>query len=632
MNRTLATVGGIALCVVLFVALNILGNTALRGARLDLTENKLYTLTAGSRSIARKLEEPVTLTLYVSDKETNALPIYKAYATRVREVLREYAGASGGKIKLEVVNPEPFSDAEDKAVEAGLFGAQVGPAGERLYFGLVGVNSIGKKETIPFFQPEREEVLEYDITRLIYLLSNPPKKVVGLMASLPVNGVENNPLMGGQNVPPWQIVTQMKELFEVKTVAPDAAEIPSDIQALMVVHPKSLPDRAQFLIDQFVLKGGRLLVFVDPWCEADVPPGINPMQAMQLPRASGLPKLFDAWGFEMIPERFAGDRKAAIRVTMGSQNRPEPVDYVGWLDLQKGRENLVTGDSVTGSLEKLVMATAGVLRKKDGATVSFDPLIQTSPDSQTIDTKLVQFMPDPKKLLADFVPGDEKLTLAARISGKVKTAFPGGDPAKPADDQPAHLTESAETANIIVVADCDMLHDRFWVQENRIGNLMLGYSKVSDNGDLVIGALDNLTGSSDLISVRARGKFSRPFDRVETIRKDAEAKFLAKQETLQKELAAAQNRIEELKRQASPGSTISITPEQQAEIQKSRENAVAIRKQLRDVQHQLSKDIEALGTRLKFINIGAMPVAVGLAAVGLSVYRSGRRRSVKRRG
>jgi len=245
----------------------------------------------------------------------------------------------------------------------------------------------------------------------------------------------------------------------------------------------------------------------------------------------------------------------------------------------------------------------------------------------------VQFMPDPKKMLADFVPGNEKLTLAARITGKVKTAFPGGDPAMPAESPApaaAAIAESTEPVNIIVVADCDMLHDRFWVQENRIGNLLLGYSKVTDNGDFVIGALDNLSGSSDLISVRARTSASRPFDRVDALRKEAQDKYAKKHDDLTAELVAANKRVDDLIKQTPPGSTISLTPEQQAEIDQTRAKVIAIRKQLRDVQHQLSKDIESLGTRLKFINIGLMPLTVGLAAVGLSVYRSGRRRSDKR--
>lgn len=635
MNKKLLSIAGIVVCLVLFVAANIVGARLFRGARLDLTESHLYTLSKGSRSIASKIEEPISLTLYLSEKQANDIPDIKAYSTRVREFLQEYANASRGKIKFQVIDPEPFSEAEDKANTAGLYGAQTGkPGQERLYFGLVGVNSTDKQEIIPFFDSRKEEFLEYDITRLIYLLSNPQKKTIGILASLPINGVQDNPMMRGQNTPPWQIAAQLKELFEVKNIAADAAEIPAEVQLLIVVHPKNLSDKTQFAIDQFVLKGGRLMVFVDPLCEADVPPGVNPMQAMQIPKNSDLPKLFSAWGIEMTPERFAADRGTALRVTVGSQQRPEPVDYLAWLQLSKSKGCLSQSDSATGGLETINVGTAGILTKKPEATIKFEPLLQTTSNAAAMDVKSVQFMPDPKQLLNDFQSGGKPLTIAARISGKVKTAFPNGDPAKPApaEGQPpapdTSLKESANEAEIIVVADCDMLTDRFWITESRLGNLLLGYQKLADNGELIIGAADNLSGSSDLISLRARGKFYRPFTRVEEIRKQAEDKYLAEEKKLRDELTATQQKIDRILQAAAPGSSVILTPEQQAEIDASRKAMVDTKKRLRDVNHQLRKDIESLGSRLKVLNIGLMPVAVGLLAVGLSMYRSNRKRSV----
>jgi ABC-type uncharacterized transport system involved in gliding motility auxiliary subunit len=320
----------------------------------------------------------------------------------------------------------------------------------------VGLNSTDKQEVIPFFDSRKEEFLEYDITRLIYLLSNPQKKTIGILASLPINGVQDNPLMRGQSTPPWQIAAQLKELFEVKNIPSDAAEIPDDVKVLMVVHPKNLSDKTQFAIDQFVLKGGRLMVFVDPLCEADVPPGINPMQAMQIPKSSDLPKLFGAWGIEMMPERFAADRGTALRVTIGSQQRPEPVDYLAWLQLSKTKGCLSQTDSSTGGLEMINVAVAGILTKKPEATIRFEPLFQTTSNSEPMDVGSVRMMPDPKALLNDFQSGGKPLTIAARLSGKVKTAFPNGDPAKPApaEGQPpapdTSLKESATDAEIIV--------------------------------------------------------------------------------------------------------------------------------------------------------------------------------------
>lgn len=637
MNKKLITLLGLVFALALFILVNVLGTAALRGARVDLTDNKLFTLSKGSKSIASKLDEPVKLTLYYSDTKTSDLPAqFKSYGQRVKELLHEYAVASGGKLKLEIVNPEAFSETEDKAVQDGLIGFPTG-RGERFYFGLVGTNSTDKKEIIAAFDPGKEEFLEYDITRLIYLLSNTQKKTIGILSYLPIEGVQNNPLMRGQNTPPWQIAAQIKEMFEVKTIAPDASEIPADVKVIFLVHPKGISEKMQYLLDQFVLKGGRMVVAVDPFCESDIPPGINPMQAMQIPKASDLKKLFDAWGIELMPGVFAGDRKTALQVRMGPDTRSEAVTFVAWQGLTKDKGNFDTGDSVTGTIQQINMASPGILVKKSGASITFLPLIQTTTESMLEDTKQLEMMPDPKKMLADFKPSGQQYALAARISGKVKTAFPAGDPNKPApaEGQPAtppdpgHLAESREDINVIVVADCDMLTDRFWVNESRLGNIVLGYQKVADNGDFIIGSLDNLSGSSDMISVRARGKFQRPFDKVETIRRDAEQKYLAKEQDLTKRIDERRKRIEELQKQRPDSGPILLTPEQKTEIEKARADIVNTQKERREVQYQLRKDVEALQTKLKIINIGLMPLALGVLAVGLSVYRVNRRRSVR---
>lgn len=638
MNKNVVTLIGLLVAFALFIAVNILGTAAMRGARIDLTENRLYTLAKGSKSIAAKIDEPIKLTLYFSENQSSEIPAQiKSYGQRVKEVLREFALSSGGKVKLDIVSPEAFSEVEDKAVGDGLAGMPIGRSGDRFYFGLVGTNSTDKKEIIAFFDPGKEEFLEYDITRLIYLLSNTQKKTVGVLAYLPMEGVQNNPLMRGQSSPPWQISVQMKELFDVKTIAPDAAEIPADVKVIMLVHPKGISEKMQYLLDQFVLKGGRLMVFVDPYCEADSPPGINPMQAMQIPHNSDLKKLFDAWGIELASEQFVGDRGSALKVQMGTQGRPETVSFVAWLGLMKDKGNFDSGDSVTGSLQQVNMAAAGSLTKKANATVTFQPIVMSTTDAMPEDTKQLQMMPDPKKMLADFKPTGQKYTLAARLGGKVKTAFPAGDPNKPAapdgkpseTPQPGHIAESTEDMNVIVVADCDMLTDRFWVQESRLGNLLLGYQKMADNGDFVIQALDNLTGSSDMISVRARGKFQRPFDRVEQIRKDAETKFRAREQELTAKQTEIETKINEMQTRRPDGSGVLLTPEMQTQLTEYRKAQLQARKDLREVKYQSGKDERALETRLKIINMATMPLAIGVFAIGLSIYRVNRRRTSK---
>lgn len=638
MNKGLVSILALLIAVVLFFAVNIASTAAVRDARIDLTEGHLYTLSPGALAIARKPPEPIRLKLYYSEKAANDVPQVKSYANRVKEMLAEIARASGGKVKLEVVNPEPFSDAEDEAVQAGLVGVPTGRAGERLYFGLVGVNSTDQQQTIRFFDPAKENFLEYDVTRLVYLLSNPEKKTVGLMSWLPLQGMDMSP-MGGRGAPPWQVLEQMKELFTVKTVENSAKEIPDDVNVLMVVHPKGMSKETQYAIDQFVMRGGRLLVFVDPLCDQDVPPGMNPMQAMSMPKSSELNTLLNAWGVEMDAGKIATDRDHALRVGVGSQGRPEAVDYIAWMQL--GKDNLDASDPVTGGLNNsMILATAGVLRAGKGATTTFQPLLHTGKNSMEIDASKVSFIPDPKALLADFKPDGVELTVAARITGKAKSAFPDGPPAptpaagKPIDQlaadaaKAAHLAESKQPINVVVVADCDMLADRFWVQEQRLfGQVSLGYTKISDNGDFVTGALDNLGGSSDLMSLRARGSFARPFVTVEAIQRDAEQQYQQKAQDLQKKLHEAEQKIAELQ-QKQPGgeSNLLLSPEQEAEVAKFRSQMVETRKELRSVQHDLRKDIERMGTRLKLANMAVMPGLVAVAALGLSAYRVGRRK------
>ncbi len=638
-GTTLLSIGVFVAAFVAFVAVNMLAAAGLRSARLDLTDGRLYTLSTGSRNIAASLQEPIRFSLYYSEQQTADLPAQvTGYAQRVREVLAEYANASRGKIVVQYINPEPFSDAEDKAVAAGLLGLPAGPTGgQRFYFGLVATNSTDKQEVIPFFRPDREEFLEYELTRIVNLLSEAKRPTIGVMSWLPIQGGEFNPMTRQQPPPAWQVATLAREMFNLRTVPPTAAEIPRDINVLWIVHPKNPSEATLYAIDQFVLRGGRLLVFVDPNCEADIPPGVNPMQAMGLPKNSDLPRLFEKWGVELVPGSLAADRDAAIRVNAGGQGRSEPVDYVLWLSL--GSDNLNRQDAVTGQLRTLNIATAGILRRRDGAGTTFQPLVSTGPNAAIIGADRVSFMPDPRALLADYKSGGSPLVIAARITGKVRSAFdgppapaPAASPDQPPPAPPAgpHIAESAEPANIIIVADCDMLQDRFWIEEQRLGQIVLGLNKFADNGDLAIGALDNLSGSSDLISVRSRGTFQRPFNRVNQLRREAEQRYLATELALQNKLRETQTKIDELQRSRtdaqSTANSVILTPEQQAEIEKFRAEQVQTRKQLRDVQHQLNKDIEGLGRTVKLVNIWMMPALVGLAAVGLGAWRARRRR------
>lgn len=626
MDTRNTAVVSLLLLVVLFFAVNIAGDRALRRARVDLTEHKLYTLSKGTRNILREVEEPITLTLFFSEDLAAGQPQLQNHGKRVTELLEEFSLISGGKVKVEFVNPEPFSEGEERAQLAGIQGLSAGPGGQ-FYFGLLGVNSTDGRETVPFFDPREERFLEYTLAKLVYTLDHPERKKVTVLSSLPVDG--SRPMMPGQQpARPWQIMTELRSMFEVVTIDPAAGAIPDDTDVLLVIHPKMLAEPMLRAIDSFVIGGGRAMVFVDPVCEADIPPGAeqNPMAALQADRSSNLNTLLEAWGMNIDPTQVAADRQRGLE-------RPgrngQDLHHVQNLLLTSSECN--SDDSVTGSLGHLLLWIPGPITAIDGATTTLTPLIQTTDESMLLTAQSVSFFADPAQLLADFVPRGEPLTLAARLTGPATSAFPDAPPA--ADDQAGPPAPTAAPAartgdiNIIVVADVDMLSDPMWVREVRVGDMVLGYQQLTDNGAFLINAVDNMTGSSDLISVRARGSATRPFTLVNNIRQEAEGKYLKEQTALETKRREAEQRIAELQRVRPDQGGMILTPEQQAEIDRFREQLVATNRQLRDVRYNLNKDVERLGLKLKIINIGAAPLAVFLAAIGLAGFRAARRRA-----
>jgi ABC-type uncharacterized transport system involved in gliding motility auxiliary subunit len=633
MKRGLISLGGLVLVAIVFVAVNVIGNASLSSARLDLTSDKLFTLSEGTRSVLAKIQEPVTLRLYFSDRLGKEIPQYGVYATRVREMLREYANASGGKVRVEFIDPQPFTDEEDRAVAFGLQGVPVNQGGELVYFGLAGSNTADKEETIAFMQPERERFLEYDLTKLVYNLATAKKPAVGLLSSLPLQGEFRGPR---QPPEPWAIFLQMTQFFDVRPIERDAAEIPAEIGVLVLVHPKDLSDKTQYAIDQFVLRGGRVLVFVDPHAEGELTrPGMAAQTGLT---ASNLPKLFAAWGIEMLDGKFAGDRGTARRVNAGSETRVRAVDYLAWLALREANVN--RSDILTTETSLIQMASAGVLKPKEGATTTITPLIETSAQAAALDVDLIKMAPDPVSLLANFKPEDKRLLLAARISGPVKTAFPDGAPpepkpegqdqAKPAESKPAaaHLTESREPANIIVIADTDLLEDRFWAQVQDFFGQRVAVP-IANNGDFVTNAIDNLLGSNALIGLRSRGQSARPFVLVQEIQRDAETRFRAKEKELTEKLRETEKKLSELQSQGQEqaGGRAMLSKAQQDAIDQFRGDLLVTRKELRNVQQDLRSDIQSLEAWIKFLNIGLIPILVAVAAVLIGVARTRKRRA-----
>ena len=611
---------GVAIAAVLSMAIIILINATLTSWRLDLTENKLFTLSEGTLNIVRGLDEPVTLDFYVSRTSMAEIPQLVSYANRVHDLLDEYAAESNGKLRLNVIEPEPFSEEEDRAVASGLQGMPINAAGDMGYFGLVGTNSTDGEVTIPFFQYEREQKLEYDLTKLIFNLANPKKRVIGLVSTLPVF----TPMMAG--APVWTVAQLVSEFFEVRMID-SALEIKKDLDLLLVIHPKGLSELTQFAIDQYLLGGGKAMFFVDPLAEADHRQP-NPENPYDVPvTSSNLEKLFTAWGISVSGTEIAADMTNAMRVQIRTDRGVEQTNYLPWMKLEKSNFN--QDDFVTSELNIIALGSAGSISKNEGASVNFSPLIETSTEAMQMPAEILQYQREPAQLLADFKSANRKFTLAARLSGKVISAYPDGAPTadvnNPFDQDyvaPQQLLKEGEI-NAIVVADTDILSDEFWISQQDFFGVQVP-QPTADNGNFVINALENMSGSSDLISLRNRGEYARPFTVVDDIRRDAESEFREQQQMLETKLSETEKKIAELQ-QEKTGSELLLSDAQRAEIDKFRLEQVNTRKELRAVQHELQKNIEQLGTVLKFINIGLTPLLIVLIALTVGMLRSRRK-------
>ncbi len=621
---------GIIAALVLAIAVNVLADRFLGRYRIDLTEQRLYTLSDGTRSVLAGIEEPITLRLYYSQRLGREIPIYASFATRVREFLAEYAALANGMIRLEFYEPEPFSEVEDRALAFGLQGVPVDQSGEQVYFGLAGSNTLDDERTIAFFQPERERFLEADLTRLVYELSNPRRPVIGVMTGLPINGEMRG--MGGRPTPPWVVMTQMRQFLEVREVPLDAAEVDAAIGVLMVAHPQNVSARAQYAIDQFVMRGGRLLLLLDPHSEAQAfrP---DPRGRPQTETASDLPRLLEAWGIAYDKDRVAGDLRGAFRVRANPQDRVQAVDYVAWF-AASGPGQIARGDVVTGELNQVAFGSTGFIARRDGATVEFTPLVTTSTEAAAIDAAQVRADPNPSAILAAFRPGGQALTLAARVRGQLASAFPDGPPA-PAEGEEAptrtqpHRARSEGNANLVIVADSDILEDRFWVRVQDFFGQQVA-QPTADNGAFVINTLDNLAGSDALIGLRSRGESRRPFELVEAMRRTAEAEFRSREQALTQKLEETERKLRELRQGGATAAERGraeavLTAEQRAAIDEARRDIVQTRQELRGVQRDLRREIEALERTVKIAAIVAVPVLVAIVAVLLGLWRVRRR-------
>ena len=629
-SRKLAVVA-LALAVVLFLAINIFSEAAIKGVQVDLTENKLFTLSNGTKETLSAVKEPITLRFFSTRKLVETTPGLTAYGDRVQELLERYVGLSNGAIQLELIDPEPFSPEEDRAVGFGLSGVPITEAGDLGYFGIAATNTTDDKDIIPFLTPQREQFLEYDLTRMINNLANPKKKVIALVAGIPI---DSDPL---KKYKAWALIDQLKQFFEIRPQGL-TPKITDDVDLVMVVHPFGLSDESKYAIDQYVLRGGKAMVFVDPHAEE----GARSNQALRLPPGLGsdLPELFKAWGIKFDKDRVLGDLKAGQRVQAGvdSFGRPIITRYVAWTSY--GPENINSTDVTSSQLRLVNFGTPGFFEVAEGATVKVEPLITSTKSSGPFPADMVRRNPKPADILRQFKSQDKTYILAARLSGTVKSAFPNGPPkgyptkdAKKDDkkDETAvalkpHLSKSEKPANIIIVADTDFVADLFWVRTQDLFGQTVTVP-TANNADFVVNAADNLSGSSSLIGLRSRGLSARPFELVEDIQNEAEDKYRTKERGLVEELSEVEKKMQDLQTSERAKSGAVMSPEQQEAIGKFRARVLEIRRELRSVQLNLRRDIDELDGQLKLVNIVAVPAAVAIFAVLVALVRRNRKRA-----
>ena len=659
---------GIAVGLVLCVGIISLLPSHLR---IDLTEDDLYSLSDGTRNIVANLERPVELMFFYSDSATEDIPQIRSFATRVQELLREIEIASNGNLRLSMIDPEPFSEDEDVATQFGIQSVPVSQGGEEIYFGLVVTHDSGEdvpfgmqvSETMPLIRPDQEEFLEYEVIKMITKVNNPDLPVVGLLTQLDIDG-GFDPVQG-QATAPWIVMEYIRQLYEVRRIDIDGNHIDEEIDILMVVHPQDLPEQMLYAIDQHIMRSGALMLFLDPSVDSMI---TQSPQGTLIPAgmSSELPKLLEAWGITFENDKVLTDNELALRVIMGQAQRPSP--HLGMLGVQ--RNYLAQDDIITNRLETINFSSAGAVSQVEGAITSFEPLIESSTDAMLMDASLLENVADPSVLFDEFVSSEQSYVLAARVSGDLGSAFPDGRPVvqeegeetedgtidttnnaasenpalaqeiidseetgdgiaeADAEELPEHIAATTGAANIVVFADTDFLSDRMWVQVAQFLGRRIP-QPFANNADLIINALDNLSGSADLVSIRSRGRYSRPFTRVLDLQRKADDRLRTEEGELLSRLAETESSLAELN-QAEDGELVGqITPEIQSEIDRFNVELLETRRRLRDVQYQLTEDIERLGANLKAIDTALVPILLTIVLLMMHYMRIQRRKTLK---
>ena len=625
---------------VVFVCVNIVSAKIFRNARVDLTQQHLYSLSQGTRSLLGELKEPVRFRMFMSSGLTKQAPQLAAFAGRVRSLLDSYVAAANGNIILELIDPQPFSEEEDRALAFGIDGLQ-GTTGERLFFGLAATNSTTGRATIPVFSQDREAFLEYDLTRLVSDLGRRGKPVVALLDGI---GLAGNPMI---RMPEQQVLAQMKQFFDVKPIPNDIDKFPDDTRVLMVVHPQELGEITLYTIDQWVMAGNPTLIFVDPYAENQVGPQGGPAPNP----VSNLEPLFKAWGVKFDTSRAVGDPDYALQTERPVSGRPVVSKNLPWMALSG--DALARDEAILAQLSAVVVTTAGAFESaKDG--VALRPLLKASSAAVTLDATLAgDRFGDQRRLLVGLTKASKPPIIAARLMGTLDSAFPDGlkkgdkpDEAKPEeakageakpDDKPEAkadpakdnvLKRSAKPPNVILVGDADMLMDRNWIQQHSLFGQQLAQA-FANNGDFVINAVEEMAGGSALSDLRGRGVSWRPFEKIQRMEADADSRYRAKEQELTQQLRDTEQKMTQLPK-AAEGANDVLTPEQLKAVEGFRAQLLSIRSELRDVQFALRRDVDNLKSWVTAANVGGVPVAVGVLALAFGMRRS--RRPLPKKG
>ena len=614
LDRNTLGVIGLFLVIILFFSVNIIAAFTLKNYRLDLTQAKLYSLSKGSLRVIEQIKEPITIRFYLSEKLAKVSQIHATYAVRVIELMEQYVSASNGKIRLEVIDPEPFSKKEDEALAYGLKGIPIGNSSEYVYIGMTFSNSSDRRRTIALLDPSRERFLEYDITKYLTDLTQAKRPTIGIISTLPIDGRGEPHLMYPKYQPRWAVMKLVHEIFNVRFISRQTLDIPSNIDVLMLVNPKKFNEETMYAIDQYIMRGGNMLILIDPFSEMEVASGEIPYSIRP-----DISKFLNSWGISFDPSKFVADTTLARTVSHTEEDKTLQTKFLPWLAV--GENYLSPEDPVTSAINVVNLAYAGtfnITKKVDGLTIT--PLIFSSKESELLSTFL-GLSPDPAVWLRKFKPSNKNMLMGLRIKGTPLSTFekaPERNFLKQRTE--THIEKAVSPVNIILIADSDFLADKFWTTKSNI----LGVEQLypfAGNADLIVNALDNLSGATSLIELRSKAEWRRPFTVIENMALNASRQYREQEAALFLELKETQAKLKKLTQHSSKKNKDILSREDKTEIQTLQNRIITLRSALRTVQNILSRDILALQSALILLNVIFVPALLIIIALFIAWRR-----------